>query len=78
MRLRMNNFNIMGVHRKIRFLGWVYEKTTYRGELSKGEGVGGGGWGGVAWIVCSFMGELGEKEGVVFLKGVDSPNAHYD
>ena len=68
----MNNFNIMGVHRKIRFLGWVYEKTTYRGELSKGEG------GGVAWIVCSFMGELGEKEGVVFLKGVDTPNSHYD
>ena len=31
----------MGVHRKIRFLGWVYEKTTYRGELSKGEGGGG-------------------------------------
>ena len=34
----MNNFNIMGVHRKIRFLGWVYEKKTYWGELSKGEG----------------------------------------
>ena len=72
MRLRTNNFNIMGVHRKIRFLGWVCEKT-YWGELSKG-----GGGGGVAWIVCSFMGELGEKKGVVFLKGVDTPNAHYD
>ena len=40
MRLRTNNFNIMGVHRKIRFLEWVCEKT-YWGELSKGEGGGG-------------------------------------
>ena len=45
MGLRMKNFNIVGVHLKIRFLGSVHEKPI-QGELPKiGEG---------AWAVCRF------------------------
>ena len=41
----------------------VREKPTYRGDsLNRG-----------AWTVCRFKGELGEKERVVFMKGVDTP-----
>ena len=44
----MKNFNILGVHGKIRVLGegGVYEKPIYKGDcLKRG-----------AWIVCRFKG----------------------
>ena len=35
MGLRMKNFNIMRIHWKIRFLGWVHEKPIYLGNRLK-------------------------------------------
>ena len=62
----MKNFNIMAVHGKIRFLGGggegFREEPIYREELPK-KGEGG------AWTVYRFKGGLGEKEGMVFLRG---------
>ena len=42
MLLRMKNFNIMGVHWKIRFLrgAWTFFRFKGRGELGKKEGGG--------------------------------------
>ena len=40
MGLRMKHFNIMGVHRKIGFLGGVHEKPIYRGNCLKKRGFG--------------------------------------
>ena len=55
MRLRMKHFDIMWVHRKIRFLGWGmegevggHEKPINWGELPEKDGGGGG---GRAWKV---------------------------
>ena len=36
----MKHFNIMGVHRKIGFLGGVHEKPIYRGNCLKKRGFG--------------------------------------
>ena len=62
----MKNFNIFGVHRKIRFLGGggIHEKPISMGDcLKRG-----------TWTVCRFKGGgLGKKEGRMFLKGVDTP-----
>ena len=47
---RMKNFNILGVHRKIQVLERVHEKSIYRGDCLKREGLGqfvdlrGGAW----------------------------------
>ena len=49
----------MGVHRKIRFLGGVHEKTKiYREDCLKTG----------TWTVCRFKRRLFEKEGLLFLK----------
>ena len=46
----MKNFNILGVHRKIQVLERVHEKSIYRGDCLKREGLGqfvdlrGGAW----------------------------------
>ena len=61
--LRMKNFNIFGVHWKIRLLGG-FTKNQYRGGNCLKRG---------AWTVCRFNGGLGEKEGVVFLMGGLTP-----
>ena len=53
----MTNFNIFGVHRKIRVLGGVHKKPIYRGDCLKTGGEGGG-----AWTVCRFKEGLGKKE----------------
>ena len=49
----------MGVYWKIRFLGGVHEKPIYRGELPKMGGLG---------QFANLREELGEKEGVVFIR----------
>ena len=49
----MKNFNIFGVHRKIRVLGGVHKKPIYRGDCLKTGGGGGGGGGGRG---CGFRG----------------------
>ena len=67
--LRTKNFNIFGVHWKIRLLGGRnLEKPRYRGRLHKKGG---------AWTVCWFKRGLGMKEGGVYGGGW-CPNAHYD
>ena len=50
----MNNFSIIGVHRKIRFLGFGFLKNQYRGGVAKKRG---------AWKFCTFKSGLGEREG---------------
>ena len=67
--LRMKNFNIMGVHWKIQFLGWFHENPIYRGEFPKG--------GGGSCTVCMFKSGLDKEEGV-FLTGDWYLNIHYD
>ena len=70
----MKNFNIMGVHWKIQFLGGgggVHEKSLYRGNCLKRQGL---------WTVCRF---LGQKEGDFFVfewegEGGLYPNAHFE
>ena len=63
MGLRMKNFNILGVHWKIQFLGGRgYEKPIQMGELSER----------VVWTVCRFKGRgggLGKKWSGVFEGG---------
>ena len=61
--LRMKNVNNMGVHWKIWFLGGCM-KNQYIGGVNclKRE----------AWIVCRFKRGLGKKEGMMFLKGVET------
>ena len=63
--LRMESFNILGVHWKIWLLGGV-TKNQYIGEIPyKGE----------LGQFVDFEGGLGKKEGVMFLwgRGVDTP-----
>ena len=60
MGLKIKNFNILGVHQKIRRLGGDLAKNRYRGEDCLNTG---------AWTVCRFKGGLGKKKGVVFLTG---------
>ena len=54
--LRIINFNIMGVHRKIWILEGVHEKTNIQGGGLPKTG---------AWTVCRFKRGLGENKGVV-------------
>ena len=62
--LRMKNLNILGVHWKIRILVRGFTKKQYReGDCPKRG----------AWTICKFKRGLGKKEGVVFLRGVDTP-----
>ena len=74
MGLTMKNFNIFGVHWKIWVLGGVggggLTKNQYRGGNCLRRG---------AWTVYRFKGGggLARKKGMVFLRGVDNPNAHY-
>ena len=58
--IRIEKFNIMGVNRKIQFLGgMVDKKTIYRRELpNRG-----------AWTFCRFKRGLAKKRVVVFLRG---------
>ena len=60
--LSMKNFNIFGVHWKIRLLGGL-EKPIYRGECLKR--------GSLDSLLI--QGGLGKKEGGVVLRGVDTP-----
>ena len=64
--LRTKNFNIFGVHSKIRVLGGILENQYIRGDcLKRGEG---------GWKVCWFKGgDLTRKRGGVFEGGVDTP-----
>ena len=56
MGLRMKNFNILGIHKKIWLLGGEFMKNWYRrGDCLKRRGG--------AWTVCRFKGGLGKKEG---------------
>ena len=65
--VRMKNFNILEVNRKIWFLQGVHKKKQYTGgNCLKRK----------AWTVCRFKRRLYKKEGVVFLRG-GHPNAHY-
>ena len=50
----MNNFSIIGVHRKIRFLGFGFLKNQYIGGVAKKGG---------AWKFCTFKSGLGERGG---------------
>ena len=59
--LRMKNFNILGVHGKIRLLGGG---PSWKTNIEVGDCLKRG-----AWIVCRFKGGLARKRGVVFLKG---------
>ena len=73
LRLWMKNFNIIGVHWKIRFF-WVGG-----GEWKKKQCLGVNRLKRVAWIVCRFKRRLGKKEGVMFLRrGGWDPNVHYE
>ena len=54
MGLTMKNFNILGVHWKIWFLGGGLTKNQYRGDELPKKG---------AWTVCRFKGGLGKKDG---------------
>ena len=57
--LRMKNFNIFGIHSKIRLLGGDLQKTNIEGDcLKRG-----------SWIVCRFEGRLGKKDGGGVFKG---------
>ena len=60
----MKNFNIIGVHWKIRFFGGVHKKTIYGGEncLKRGP-----------WTIYRFKGDLAKRGGDVFDEGVDTP-----
>ena len=69
----MKNFNVIGVHWKIRFF-WVGG-----GEWKKKQCLGVNRLKRVAWIVCRFKRRLGKKEGVMFLRGGGwDPNVHYE
>ena len=70
MKLRMKNFNITGVRRKIWFLGGVrgIEKPIYRRELSEKGGL-------ALFANLGGGGGLGKKEGD--FEGGWYPNAHY-
>ena len=68
MGLSMKNFSFLGVHWKIRLLGWEFVKNWYREGLPKKGG---------AWIVSRFEGgSLARKRVVVFLRGGSYPDAH--
>ena len=57
------SFNITGIHRKIQFSrggGGFQEKPIYRGDCLKRGGLG---------EFADLRGELGKKEGVLFLRG---------
>ena len=61
----MKDFNTVGFNGKTRVLEvGFHEKTKYSGDCLK-KGGGGGGLGQFAGL----WGELGKKEGVVFLRG---------
>ena len=62
MGLRMKNFNILGVHWTIWFLGGWFTKNQGGGLPKKGD-----------WTVCRFRGCLAREEGVVFLRGAHTP-----
>ena len=78
MGLMIKNFNVMGVHWKIQFLGGeVHVKTFFfflRGGVNRLKR-----W---ALIVCRFKRGLGKKEKkeeMMFLRwGLETPNAHYE
>ena len=67
--LTMKNFNIIGVHWKIQFLGGGggVMKNQYRGGSYLKRG---------AWTICRFKGAWQEREVGVF-DGGWYPNAHY-
>ena len=67
----MKNFNILGVHGKIRVLRGFQEKPIYRGgDRLKAGGRGGG----EVWAVCGFNGAWQESGGAcVFERGGDNP-----
>ena len=60
----MKNFNILGVHGKIRVLRGFQEKPIYRGGGDRLK-AGGRGGGGEVWAVCGFNGAWQESGGVV-------------
>ena len=63
--LRIKNFNILGVHWKIRLLGGRCSRNTNaERELPKKGGLD---------SLLNSRGGLGKKEGGVFLRGVDTP-----
>ena len=55
--LKMTNFNILGVHWKIQFLGVGLRKTNIEGEIA---------WKGGLGHFADLRGRLGKKEEVVF------------
>ena len=63
MGLRIKNFNIIGIHKKVRFL-WGILKNQYIGGLPKKWGFG---------EFADLRGSLAIKKGMVFLRGVDTP-----
>ena len=70
MGLRMKNFNIMGVHWKIRYSGMGVTKNQYIGGTAL---KGGGG----AWTVRRFKGGLPKKRGWSFWGGGTKPKYIY-
>ena len=70
--LRMKNFNILGVHWKIRLLGGVTKNQYRAGDCQKKKG-------GLEQFANLRGGGLGKKEGWwCFWGGSWYPNAHYD
>ena len=69
----MKNFNILGVHGKIRVLRGFQEKPIYRGGGGSPKS-GGARGGGEVWAVCGFNGAWQESGGsCVFERGGDNP-----
>ena len=62
----MKNFNIFGVHRNIQFLGGrrLHEKPMCREDYLKRGELG---------QFADLSGGVGKKEGVVILRGIDTP-----
>ena len=57
----MKNFNVLGVHKKISLLGGSSRNTDIEGGMPKKGG-----------LFANSRGGLGKKEGVVFLREVDT------
>ena len=63
---------------RIKNYGGSLKNSIFSGRFMKNQCIGGDAKEGWAWTVCRFKELLDEKEEVVFLKGGQYPNAHYE